>query len=68
MFEYKTELLSTGPKWGFRDSANEEELAQLDALIMQRESEGWEFVNHSFMANSFSTRSFFAVTFRRAKA
>lgn len=67
MFEYKTELLPTGLKWGFRDSANEEELAQLDALIMQREAEGWEFVNHSFMANSFGARSFFAVTFRKPK-
>lgn len=67
MFEYKTELLQTGLKLWFRDSANEEELAQLDALIMQREAEGWEFVNHTFMANSFGSRSFFAVTFRRPK-
>ena len=67
MFEYKTELLPTGLKLWFRDNANEEDLAQLDALIMQKEAEGWEFVNYSFMGNSFASRSFFAVTFRRAK-
>lgn len=67
VFEYKTELFGTGLKLWTRDSANEKELAQLDEFIMQKQAEGWEFVSHSFMANSFGTRSFFAVTFRRQK-
>ena len=42
MFEYRTELFGTGLKLWFRDSANEQELAQLDEFITQKQAEGWE--------------------------
>ncbi|MBR2241413.1 MAG: DUF4177 domain-containing protein [Clostridia bacterium] len=67
MYEFKTELLKSSLKLGFRDSANEKDLKNLDELIMKRQEEGWELVTYSYMTNSFGSRSFFAITFKRNK-
>ncbi len=67
MYEFRTELLETSIKWGFNDSANPQDLARLDAFIMQRQNEGWELVTYSYMANVNGVKGAFAVTFKRKR-
>ena len=64
-YEYKSEVLETTLKWGFKDSANKRDLENLDNLINNWANEGWEFVTHSYMANVISSRSAILVTFRK---
>lgn len=64
MYTYKSEILVTTYKW-IKESASQEDVKNLDELINQRASEGWEFVCHSYMANSQSSRSAILITFRR---
>ena len=67
MYEYKTELLETSVKWGFKDSASLKDLKVFDDFIQTKTEEGWELVTYSYMANPFAIRSAFAITFRRKK-
>ena len=67
MYEYKTELLETSVKWGFKDSASKKDLKVLDEFIQAKIDDGWELVTYSYMANTFATRSAFAITFKRKK-
>ena len=66
MFEYKTEVLSTGVKW-FSDKANDADVLALDQLINKRASEGWELVTYSYMATSVQARGATLITFKRQK-
>ena len=66
MFEYKTEILKTGVKW-FSDKANEADVSELDELINERASEGWELVTYSYMSTSLQTRGATLITFRKQK-
>ena len=67
MYEYKTELLESGVKWGLNDSASPEELKILDELLNKRQEEGWELATYSYMTNAFGPKSAFSITFRRKK-
>ena len=51
MFTYKSEILKVGVKF-FSDKANEDDIAELDALINRRASEGWELATYDYMATS----------------
>ena len=66
MFEYKTEVLTTGLKW-VSDKANDADVSALDELINQRASEGWELVTYSYMATSLQTRGATLITFKKQK-
>jgi len=66
VFEYKTEVLTTGLKW-VSDKANDADVSALDELINQRASEGWELVTYSYMATSLQTRGATLITFKKQK-
>ena len=66
MFEYKSEILKTGVSW-VTDKATDKDLANLDALINERATEGWELVTYSYMSTSTQIRGAFAITFRKQK-
>lgn len=61
---YKTEILKTGVKW-FSDKANEQDIAALNDLLIQRALEGWELVTYDYMCTSFQMKGAFVVTFRK---
>ena len=61
---YKTEILKVGTKF-WSDKANEKDASELDALLNQRESEGWELVTYDYMATSSQIRGAFIITFRK---
>lgn len=64
MYTYKSEKLTVSVKW-FSDKASEADIEQLDELINQRASEGWELVTYDYMATSNQIRGAFLVTFRK---
>ncbi len=64
MYCYKTEILPVSTKF-FSDKANEEDAAELDALLNQRAAEGWELATYDYMATSSQIRGAFIVTFRK---
>ena len=66
MFEYKTEVLTTGIKW-ISDKANDADVSALNELINERASEGWELVTYSYMATSLQTRGATLITFKKQK-
>jgi len=66
MYTYKSEVIETTFKW-FKNSASEEDVKNLDALINKRSFEGWELVCYSYMTNVNAARSAILVTFRREK-
>ena len=66
MFEYKTEILSTGVKW-LSDKANDADASALDELINKRVLEGWELVTYSYMSTSFQSRGATLITFKKEK-
>jgi len=61
---YKTEILKVGTKF-WSDKANEKDASELDALLNQRESEGWELVTYDYMATSAQIQGAFIITFRK---
>ena len=65
MYTYKSEVIDTEVKWGFRDSASAKDIEKLDELINQKAKEGWELVEYSYMANAFGVRSAILITFRK---
>lgn len=67
MYTYKSEVIDTEVKWGFKDSASQKDVEKLDELINQRAEEGWELVEYSYMANAFGSRSAILITFKKAK-
>lgn len=67
MFEYKTELLESGIKWGLNDSADNKDISKLDELLNEKAKEGWELVTYSYMTNTAGFKSVFAITFKRKK-
>ncbi len=67
MYIYKTEILKISTKW-FSDKANAEDVLELDKLLNERASEGWELVTYDYMATSSQIRGAFVVTFRKEKA
>jgi len=66
MYEYKTEILSTGMKW-FSDKANESDVSQFNEIFTERGTEGWELVTYSYMATSLQVKGALLVTYRRKK-
>ncbi len=64
MFQYRSEILVVSTKW-FSDKANESDANELDALLNQRASEGWELVTYDYMATSLQVKGAFIVTFRK---
>ena len=64
MYTYKTEILTVGTKW-WTDKANDKDAAELDALLNQRASEGWELVTYDYMATSSQIKGAFIITFRK---
>ena len=66
MYEYKTEILKTSIKW-ISDNASEEDIRQLNELIAQRATQGWEYVNHTYSQGIFNWKQSFHITFRRIK-
>ncbi|MGL6198342.1 MAG: DUF4177 domain-containing protein [Lachnospiraceae bacterium] len=64
MFEYKTEILTTGVKL-LSDKANAADVSALDQLINDRASEGWELVTYSYMATALETRGATLITFKK---
>ena len=66
MYTYKTELLPVSSKF-FSDKANQQDAAELDALLNQRSAEGWELVTYNYMATSTQVRGAFIVTFRKER-
>ena len=65
-YEYKSEVLKTTEKWGFKDSANKRDLENLDNFFNKRVNEGWEFVTHTYMPNVLALRSAILLTFRKS--
>ena len=66
MYQYKTEILTVSVKW-LSNKANEQDISQLDELLNQRDSEGWELVTYDYMATSTQLKGAFVITFRRKK-
>ncbi|MDR3037492.1 MAG: DUF4177 domain-containing protein [Coriobacteriales bacterium] len=66
MFEYKTEVLKTGVKW-LTDKAHEADVTELNNLITERASEGWELVTYSYMAVTLQIKGATLITFKRQK-
>ena len=64
MFQYRSEILVVSTKW-FSDKANESDANELDALLNQRASEGWELVTYDYMATSTQVKGAFIITFRQ---
>jgi hypothetical protein len=64
MYIYKTEILKVGVKF-WSDKANEQDAAELDALLNQRAREGWELVTYDYMATSSQIKGAFIIAFRR---
>ena len=64
MYSYKTEILPVSMKF-FSDKANDEDAAELDALLNQRAAEGWELVTYDYMATSAQIRGAFIITFKK---
>ncbi len=64
MYTYKSEILKVGVKF-WSDKANEQDAAELDALLNQRAREGWELVTYDYMATSSQIKGAFIITFRR---
>ena len=64
MYTYKSEILKVGVKF-FSDKANEDDIAELDALISRRASEGWELATYDYMATSSQIKGAFIVTFKK---
>ena len=65
MYEYKSEILTVGPKW-WSDKATPEDASVLDELLNQRAAEGWELVTYDYMATSVQIKGAFIITYRRA--
>lgn len=64
MYTYKTEIIRTGTKF-WSDKADENDAAQLDSLLNQRATEGWELATYDYMATSTQIRGAFIITFRK---
>ena len=64
MYRYQSEILKVSTKW-FSDKANEDDLADLDALINKRAADGWELATYDYMATSSQIRGAFIVTFKK---
>lgn len=64
MFIYKTEILTVSTKW-FSDKANERDISELDELLNEHASSGWELVTYSYMATSIQIKGAFVITFRK---
>ncbi len=62
---YKTEILTVGNKF-WSDKANARDAEELDAMLNEREAEGWELVTYDYMATSSQIRGAFIITFRKA--
>ena len=67
MYIYKSEVIETETKWGFKDSASQNDVDKLDELINSKAEEGWELVSHSYMTNQFAPKSAILVTFKKKK-
>ena len=66
MYEYKTEILSTGVKW-FSDKASEADIAQFNDIFTERCVDGWELLTYSYMATAIQVKGALLVTYRRKK-
>ena len=66
MYEYKTEILTTGFKW-FSDKANEADIEQFNERFEERCAEGWELVTYSYMATPMQVKGALLVTYRKKK-
>ena len=64
MYIYKSEILKVGVKF-WSDKANEQDAAELDALLNERAAQGWELVTYDYMATSSQIKGAFIVTFRK---
>lgn len=64
MYIYKSEILKVGVKF-WSDKANEQDAAELDALLNERAAQGWELITYDYMATTSQIRGAFIVTFRR---
>ena len=66
MYEYKTEILTTGLKW-FSDKASEADASQFNEIFTARCTDGWELLTYSYMATSLQAKGALLVTYRRKK-
>ncbi|MCL2618927.1 MAG: DUF4177 domain-containing protein [Defluviitaleaceae bacterium] len=67
MYDYKTEIISTGVKL-FSDKANEADVQEFNQIFVDRNADGWELVTYSYMATSMQLKGALLATFRKAKA
>ena len=66
MYDYKTEIITTGLKW-FSDKATETDAQEFNQLFVDRCVDGWELVSYSYMATSLQIKGALLVTFRKLK-
>ena len=66
MYEYKTEILSTGIKL-FTDKASEADANQFNEIFNERCVDGWELLTYSYMSTSMQAKGALLVTYRRKK-
>jgi hypothetical protein len=66
MYEYKTEILSTGIKL-FSAKANEADVSQFNEIFTESCVDGWELLTYSYMATALIVKGALLVTYRRLK-
>jgi len=69
MFEYKNEIVKTYGRMVSKKLKNSEicELAELDAIVNERASAGWELLLHSMAIDSSLANHNILLTYRRQK-
>ncbi|MCL2224611.1 MAG: DUF4177 domain-containing protein [Defluviitaleaceae bacterium] len=66
MYEYKTEILRTGTKWG-SDKANDADVSNFNNVFNERAEAGWELVTYDYMSTSTSIHGALLVTYKKKK-
>jgi len=66
MYEYKTEILSTGVKV-VTDKASEADIVKFNDIFTERCVDGWELLAYSYMATTLQFKGALLVTYRRKK-
>ena len=69
MFEYKNEIIKTYGRIVSKKLKNSEicELEELDTIVNERASEGWELVSHSMAIDSSLANHNILLTYKRQK-
>lgn len=65
MYTYKSEILTTSRKMGFKDIVDASDLAKLDTLMNERAKEGWLLSTHSYISDFSRSQSAFLISFKK---